>query len=331
MQNKKIIGSLIAAITLLSVVTGCGTSTNENHNSTSTQTPANMNLPKSPVYTGPIVATYNGGKLTKQEFDQQYNLQVVLPGLAARESKQQFLNWYITWYKYIYPTAAASLKTPVNTSQAQQLADQSIQQLITGPYKTKQDVLNHMKSLGLTEADLVLLAERSQVLQQYLQSQMQSVSISNAQAQQYYNQHQADFMKVTVDQILVSTEAKAKEIEAKLKAGANFATLANEYSIDPSVKQNHGHFANVSPSEFVAPFAQACETLPIGQISNPVHSQYGYHIIRVDSRQQQSFSQVESQVKQQMLPTAQSSKEQSIYSQALAAAHIVLKVKPADL
>ena len=331
MQNKWRLAAVTVVMAAASVLIGCGPTNNTTNNTTQAGAPTNLNLPKDPTYTGPIVAKFNGGELTKQEFDAEYNLQVVLPGLTSHESKADFLNYYVVWYKYLYAKAIKTAQTPVNTAQAQQLADQSIQQLVGAQFKTKQDVLNKLKSMNLSEDDLVRLAEKGQILQEYLQSQLKGVTVSDKDAEAYYKAHQSDYIQVTVDQILLSSEQKAKQIQAQLKAGANFAKLADANSIDPSVKQNHGHFADQMASSFVPQFAKACETLPIGQISDPVQTQFGYHILKVDSRKQLSYSQVADQIKQQLLPQAQRAKEQSLFNSAKQSADIKLTVKASDL
>jgi foldase protein PrsA len=313
------------------IAAGCGTPANTTNNTTQGHTPVNLNLPKDPAYSGPVVAAFKGGDITKQELEEQYNLQVVLPGIQNHESKSDFLNYYVVWYKYMYKKAIAAAQTPVNESQAKQMADQSIAGLVGQEYKTKQDVESKLKSLNLSEDDLVRLAEKGQILQQYLQSQLKSVSVSDKDAKAYYDAHQSDFVQVTVDQILLSSDQKAKQIEQELKSGANFAKLADENSIDPSVKQNHGHFANSMASQFVPEFAKACETLPIGQISDPVKTQYGYHVLKVDSRKQMTYNEAADQIKIQLLPQVQRQKEQELYDTAKKDAAIKLSVKASDL
>ena len=334
MQNRRKWAVSAAAIMIAgTLLGGCGAVTNQANtttanktvNSTATPTP----LPKAPVYTGKVVATYQGGKLTKQELDQQYNLQVALVGLESKETKHAFLTNYVVLYKYLYGQAQQDKSLqPVTAAQATQLADQALSQLAQNPYKSAAVVNSKMKSLGLTKNDLILWAAREQLLQEYLQSQVQ---VTDSEAQQYYNQHKSDYMQVTVDQVLLKTEAEAKKVEAELKGGANFAKVADQNSIDPSVKQNHGHFANATTGQFVAPFAQACATLPIGQISNPVHSQYGYHVIRVDSRSQLPFSKVKDQIKQQLLPQVQNQQLNAIYQKAVSSAKIKVLVKDSEL
>jgi peptidyl-prolyl cis-trans isomerase C len=80
--------------------------------------------------------------------------------------------------------------------------------------------------------------------------------------------------------ILVPTEQEAKDIEAQLKKGADFATLAKQKSKDPGAS-NGGDLGWFTKSQMVPAFADAAFKLDKGQISDPVHTQFGWHIIEV--------------------------------------------------
>jgi len=83
--------------------------------------------------------------------------------------------------------------------------------------------------------------------------------------------------------ILVATEDEAKEIEAELKKGADFATLAKEKSKDPGAA-NGGDLGWFAKDQMVPEFANAAFKLDKGQISDPVHTQFGWHIIKVEDK-----------------------------------------------
>jgi peptidyl-prolyl cis-trans isomerase SurA len=90
--------------------------------------------------------------------------------------------------------------------------------------------------------------------------------------------------ETTVDDS-VSTYAKAYEVIKRAKAGADFAALADEYSQDPSVKQNHGDLYYFTGGQMVPVFEDAAFALKVGEItSTPVRTPYGVHIIKVTDR-----------------------------------------------
>ena len=84
--------------------------------------------------------------------------------------------------------------------------------------------------------------------------------------------------------ILVPTEDEAKAIEAELKNGADFATLAKQKSKDPGGATNGGDLGWFSKDQMVPEFADAAFKLDKGQISDPVHTKFGWHIIQVEDK-----------------------------------------------
>jgi peptidyl-prolyl cis-trans isomerase C len=87
--------------------------------------------------------------------------------------------------------------------------------------------------------------------------------------------------EVRARHILVETEDKAKEIAQKLKAGGDFAALAKENSKDPGAPDG-GDLGFFAKSQMVPEFAEAAFKLEKGQISDPVKTQFGWHVIKVE-------------------------------------------------
>lgn len=98
--------------------------------------------------------------------------------------------------------------------------------------------------------------------------------------------------------ILVPTEAEAKDIEDQLKKGADFATLAKEKSKDPGAADG-GDLGYFTKEQMVPEFSDAAFKLEKGQISDPVHTQFGWHITQVEDKRTKptpTFDQVRSQL-----------------------------------
>jgi len=107
--------------------------------------------------------------------------------------------------------------------------------------------------------------------------------------------------------ILVATEDEAKAIEAELKKGADFAALAKEKSKDPGAADG-GDLGYFTKDQMVPEFAEVAFKLDKGQISEPVHTQFGWHIIKVEDKRIKptpTFDQVKAQLQTYVAHRAQ--------------------------
>ena len=89
--------------------------------------------------------------------------------------------------------------------------------------------------------------------------------------------------RVRARHILVATDKEANEVIAKLKGGAKFEDLAKQYSLDGS-KDYGGDLGYFTAPEMVAEFSKAAFALKVGEVSAPVKSDYGWHVIKLDDR-----------------------------------------------
>lgn len=132
------------------------------------------------------------------------------------------------------------------------------------------------------------------------------VPVTQAELQQYYNQHQDEYRipeTVTVRHILIKTPTpgpdgkvdqagvdaarkKAEDIAKQLKAGASFAELAKKNSDDPGSAQNGGLLPPLTKGRTVPEFEQAAFNTPVGQTTDIIRTNYGFHIIHVEAKQQ---------------------------------------------
>ncbi len=85
----------------------------------------------------------------------------------------------------------------------------------------------------------------------------------------------------TVRHILIKDEDKVETVREKLLAGADFAEMAKEYSEDPGSKNNGGDLGPVARGVMVAPFEEAVFSLDVNKLSEPVETQFGWHLIEV--------------------------------------------------
>ncbi len=113
--------------------------------------------------------------------------------------------------------------------------------------------------------------------------------------------------EVRARHILVESEDEAKAILADLKGGADFATLAKEKSKDPGAADG-GDLGYFGKDQMVPEFAEVAFKMYAGQLSNPVKTQFGWHIIKVEDkrvRQPPEFDKVRDQIETYMMRKAQ--------------------------
>jgi parvulin-like peptidyl-prolyl isomerase len=137
----------------------------------------------------------------------------------------------------------------------------------------------------------------------------------------YYDAHKADFEQLHARHILIRMKgstvpvkpgekdltdeealAKAQELEKRIKAGEDFSKLAGAESDDAKTAINGGDLGTFGHGSMVPSFDEAAFKLATGQVSEPVKSQFGYHIIKIESRETKSFEQVKPEIEKKLGP-----------------------------
>ncbi|WP_305768619.1 peptidylprolyl isomerase [Candidatus Epulonipiscium viviparus] len=156
---------------------------------------------------------------------------------------------------------------------------------------------------------------KNSLLKQYaLNKLLGNISVDDDELISYYNENKELFnpgKKATASHILVDSEEKANEIIKEIKEGKPFEEAAREYSSCPSSQQG-GSLGEFGPGSMVPEFEDATFKLEVDEISNPVKTQFGYHIIKLNDKKDgiaPEFDEVKNQVNQQYLNV----KRQKIY------------------
>jgi peptidyl-prolyl cis-trans isomerase C len=108
--------------------------------------------------------------------------------------------------------------------------------------------------------------------------------------------------------ILVESEDEAKKIAARIKGGEDFARVAAEVSKDPGSKTEGGDLGWFTKERMVAPFAEAAFKMNAGQVSDPVKTQFGWHVIKLEEKRTKpvpTFDEMKEQVDQYLTRKAQ--------------------------
>jgi len=111
--------------------------------------------------------------------------------------------------------------------------------------------------------------------------------VTEQEVKDYYNKHKDDFTttsQIRASHILVKTEAEANKVLARLKKGEKFEEIAKKESLDAASAKNGGDIGFFSRGQLVPEFEKAAAGLKAGELSGPVKTPYGYHIIKVTDR-----------------------------------------------
>jgi parvulin-like peptidyl-prolyl isomerase len=151
---------------------------------------------------------------------------------------------------------------------------------------------------------------RAQLVSEKLYNSVtKDIKVTDADAKKYYDDNKAQYDVAEsrdVRHILVKTRAEADDVVAKLEAGGDFASIAKKVSLDPGSKDNGGKLT-ITKGQTVAPFDQSAFQLKTGQLSKPIKTEFGYHVIQAVSEIKPAkttpFEQVKEQIKSQLVET----------------------------
>lgn len=201
---------------------------------------------------------------------------------------------------------AKGLGITVTDKDVQARITQIKKQYFAGDEKKYQQQL---KAQGLTEP-LLAINLHGQILSEKLYAKVTGgVKVSDADVRAYYVAHKSTYTQAAsrdVRHILVNDKKLADSIEAQLKSGADFAKLAKKYSKDPGSAKQGGKLT-ISKGQTVAPFDKVAFSLKKNELSAPVHTTYGWHIIQalsdVKPATQQPLKDVQASIRTQLLQT----------------------------
>ena len=168
---------------------------------------------------------------------------------------------------------------------------------------------DQLSKQGLSE-EQVRTDVRAQLVQEGIFKKVTSeVKVTDADIEKYYNENKEQYgtpESREVRHILVANKKLADRLYTQLENGGNFAKLAKQHSKDPGSKDQGGKLT-IARGQTVEPFDQTAFLLPIGKVSRPVKTQYGYHLIEpvseIKPAKTTPLAQVKESIRQQLLQT----------------------------
>ena len=298
MRFLRIAAPFLVLLTL--VAAGCG-------GGGSTKVPANA------------VAVVNGDPISRSEFDaamarskRGYTQQKRPWPKAGTTQFQQVQQSTLTFLVQLQELEQKAKQLGVNITDKQVSARYSQLEKQLGGAK---NLKTQAKAQGLTLQDVRDVVIKPQLLSEGIYKKVtKDVKVSDKDVSDYYKKNAKLYQQPEsrdVRHILVSDRTLANKLYDRIKAGANFAALAKKYSKDPGSRAQGGKLTVVK-GQTAAPFDQTAFLLDKGQISRPVKTQYGWHIIQalsdVKPAHTTPLKDVKSAIKQQLLQQRQRAK-----------------------
>ncbi len=158
-----------------------------------------------------------------------------------------------------------------------------------------------------------------------VQDELAGASLDDAAVKAYYDAHAADFQQTCVSHILFGVlgaggqiddaataaqseqlKAQAEQVRAQIAAGTlDFAAAAKQYSVDTSNKDQGGDLGCGGPGRFVQEFETAMDAVAVGDVSQPVQTQFGWHLIKVTKRGPQTLEEATPEIRRTLESDAQ--------------------------
>jgi len=236
----------------------------------------------------PAVATVNGEKITKGE------LYVAMYTRVGEEALDNLITRLLI--------VQEGRKLGLSVAEAE--IDDEIQQIIQESFAGMEDQFQQ----ALDQYGVSMETVRSDIRANLTARKIaeQQINISDQQLEEYFNANQSEFNisdEAEARHILVDSLEEANEIIGLLDLGSDFAELAKERSKDPGSKDQGGNLGFFKPGAMVPEFDEAVFSMEIGQISEPVETMHGFHIIELldkKSGRVVTFAEVKETVRETM-------------------------------
>lgn len=245
-----------------------------------------------------IVAKVNSEKIRKGDFQKRYDQQVVqleaqygkdVVTSNAQQIKENILDNMVK--ENLIIQKAKDYNISVDDKSITDEVNKQVQSTIKA-MGNEDAFKKRLAELKMTEDDYKQLVRNNTIIDKVYQNVTKDVKVTDQEITNYYYEHQYDYTEkpntLNVSHILVKTVDDAKKVEAELKKGAKFEELAKKYSIDPGSKDKGGNLGNIAYNDenYDKTFLSNAIALPVNKISAPVQTQFGYHIIRVNSKKE---------------------------------------------
>lgn len=258
-----------------------------------------------------VVATVNGEKITEDELNTRVEQAAAMYGfdLESDQGKEMltFLQEQILQI-LIDEKVIMQAASEKNIEVSKEELDKEIKN-IRDKFSNDKDYEEFLKERKFTEKDLNTYLENSLVYKKLFDDVTKDITSTDRDIEEYYQENKEEFYvseMVKARNIVVKTAEEAQAVIERLDKGEDFATLALEVSIDPTVKENQGDVGYFGKDAYLQEeFKDAAFAMETNEYTKePVTTMYGYHIIKVEDRKsahQRSFDDVKKELEERFI------------------------------
>ncbi|MEW9122361.1 MAG: peptidylprolyl isomerase [Thermotaleaceae bacterium] len=170
--------------------------------------------------------------------------------------------------------------------------------------KNQPDSQKFLEEKGIDENFIREQIRIELMAKRFREETIKELDLTDEKLEAYYKENIEEYrdIRVKASHILVEKEEEAKDLLGRIRAGEDFAELAKEYSQDPGSATQGGDLGYFERGMMVAPFDEMAFSLKEGEISEPVKTDYGYHIIKVVDHinELHQFEDVKEEIKEKL-------------------------------
>jgi parvulin-like peptidyl-prolyl isomerase len=256
--------------------------------------------------TRPAAAVVNGTRITVAEIEDSLDRFVsskefenALAGRDPEEFKREYQQTVLSRLirREVLADEADEAGIEVSDEEVQERLDQVIED-VGGQDQFETELSNR----NLTQ-DEVEGFVRDSLIEEALRAEVTAdTQATEDELQEFYEENISRFNEIHTAHILVETNERAIELSQRLKSAPAkevdelFAELARKFSIDTASAKRGGDLGFVPSSQFVPEYTQAVENLEVGEISDPVRTQFGFHVVRFLDERPTPFEDVRDQL-----------------------------------
>ncbi len=150
-------------------------------------------------------------------------------------------------------------------------------------FQNDQDYKAYLQQSGMSEENLLQELEKDLMINQYVLGKIENLEPTDDELQTIFDDLKMN-EQIKASHILVDTEEEALNVIERINKGEDFAALAKELSVDLGSGANGGDLDYFNYAKMVQPFSEAAFALEVGEVSAPVQTDFGYHIIKLTDR-----------------------------------------------